>query len=278
MIETHTETLRDDANSEDCTAFGESIDGIAKYWNEHIHDLAIATHPVGSLGFFDELDAYRFDKLRYLPNLVDFSGFAEKRLLEVGCGAAIDLVRFAKGGAVVTGIDLAATSIELAEKNLALRNLEGDFQVMNGENMDFPDASFDVVYAHGVLQYTSNPAKMMQEIHRVLKPGGQVISMVYNTRSWLKLMSIAMGVALEHEDAPFIRTFTHHQFAELFAPFGNHRIVPERFPVPTKLHTGLKAILYNNVFVGAFNILPRFMTRWSGWHLMGFATKRETGR
>jgi ubiquinone/menaquinone biosynthesis C-methylase UbiE len=255
--------------------FAPPHDAIARYWNEHIHDLAVATCDIGSVGFFDELDAYRFDKLRYLPNLVDFAGYRGQRLLEVGCGVGIDLVRFARGGADVVGIDLAATSIDLAEKNFAQRGLPGEFHVMNGEAMTFADASFDVVYAHGVLQYTADPAQMMREIHRVLKPGGEVISMVYNTRSWLKFMSIAMGVPLEHEDAPFIRTFTRGEFIELFKPFGNHGIVPERFPVPTKLHKGLKAILYNNVFVGAFNILPKCMTRWSGWHLMGFAEKRE---
>ena len=36
---------------------------IRDYWNEHIHDLEIATHPVGSAEFFRELDTYRFEKL-----------------------------------------------------------------------------------------------------------------------------------------------------------------------------------------------------------------------
>jgi len=89
------------------------------YWNEHIHDLEVATQPLGSIGFFDELDEYRFDKLRYLPQLVDFSGFSGKKLLEVGCGVGIDLVRFAKGGTDVTGIDLAEVSIDLAKQNFA---------------------------------------------------------------------------------------------------------------------------------------------------------------
>jgi len=246
---------------------------IADYWNAHIHDLSIATHPIGSREFFDELEEYRFDKLRYLPKLVDFGGYAGCSLLEVGCGVGIDLARFARGGAKVTGIDLASVSIELARKNLAAHDVSGELRVMNGEDMTFADGSFDVVYAHGVLQYSADPARMVREIHRVLRPGGRAIMMVYNRRSWLKLMSAVMKVPLEHEDAPFIRTFTRGEFRSMLRPFGEFRIVPERFPVATRLHKGVKAFLYNKVFVGAFNVLPKFMVKWSGWHLMAFARK-----
>jgi ubiquinone/menaquinone biosynthesis C-methylase UbiE len=145
---------------------------IASYWDERIHDLAITTHPVGTPGFFQQLDEYRYDKLNYLPRLVDFSAHRGKAVLEVGCGAGIDLVRFARAGALVTGIDLSRTAIELARKNIEQNGLKADLQVMNGESMDFPDNTFDVVYAHGVLQYTADTNQMMREIHRVLKPGG----------------------------------------------------------------------------------------------------------
>jgi ubiquinone/menaquinone biosynthesis C-methylase UbiE len=148
---------------------------IAKYWNHHIHDLAIVKHPVGTKEFFTELDEYRFDKLRYLPQVVDFGAYRGKKILEIGCGVGIDLVRFAKAGAQVTGIDLSQTAIDLAGKNLCQNSLNGMLKVMDGENLAFPDASFDVVYAHGVLQYTSDPEKMVQEAFRVLNKGGEGI-------------------------------------------------------------------------------------------------------
>ncbi len=99
---------------------------VRDYWNDHIHDLEVATEPIGSLGFFDQLDEYRFDKLRYLPKLVNFDGYNGKKMLEIGCGVGIDLVRFAKGGAVVSGVDLAEVSIGLAQENFSLRGLEAD--------------------------------------------------------------------------------------------------------------------------------------------------------
>ena len=110
------------------------IDEIQRYWNERIHDLEMTDEPVGTLAFFDDLDEYRFDKLRYLPQLVDFSAFRGQRLLEVGCGIGTDLVRFARGGARVTGVDLAPTAIDLARKNFVLHGVTAEeLRVANGE-------------------------------------------------------------------------------------------------------------------------------------------------
>ena len=49
--------------------------------------------------------------------LVDFNGYRDKRVLEVGCGAGTDLVRFARGGAHVTGVDLSSSAIALARQS-----------------------------------------------------------------------------------------------------------------------------------------------------------------
>jgi SAM-dependent methyltransferase len=252
-----------------------SIDEIQRYWNERIHDLEMTEHPVGSREFFDDLDDYRFDKLHYLPRLVDFSAYRGQRLLEVGCGIGTDLVRFAHGGALVTGIDLSRTAIDLARRNFELHGVHAeDLQVANGEDIPYGDDAFDVVYAHGVVQYTRDASRLIRECHRVLKPGAQGIFMVYNRVSWLSAMSTLMNVSLEHQDAPVLRTFSIGEFRQLLAPFADVRIVPERFPVKSRLHKGWKATLYNTCFVGAFNTLPKALVRRFGWHLMGFGRKR----
>jgi ubiquinone/menaquinone biosynthesis C-methylase UbiE len=249
------------------------ISRIATYWDEHIHDLVITSYPVGTPEFFRELDEYRYEKLNYLPRLVNFSAYKGKSVLEVGCGAGIDLLRFARGGAQVIGIDLSNTAIDLARKNLEQNGQNTDLRVMNGECMEFADNTFDVVYAHGVLQYTADTEKMIAEIHRVLKPGGEAIMMVYNKNSWLNLMRNMTNVPLEHEDAPVLKKFSVTELKQLLHPFQDYRIIPERFPVKTKLHSGWKARLFNNVFVGAFNLMPKPWIRPFGWHLMAFAVK-----
>jgi SAM-dependent methyltransferase len=250
------------------------IEKIHEYWNHRIHDLEMTDQPVGTKAFFDDLDEYRFDKLHYLPQLVDFASFKGQRLLEVGCGIGTDLVRFARGGARVTGVDLAETAIDLARKNFALNDVAPEeLRVANGEALPFVDGSFDVVYGHGVIQYTANPAKLIRECHRVLKPGGTAIFMVYNRVSWLNAMSKLMKVALEHEDAPVLRKYSIAEFKELLKPFRETRIVPERFPVKSRLHKGWKAVAFNTIFVGTFNALPRSLVRPLGWHLMAFCRK-----
>lgn len=250
------------------------IDEIQRYWNQRIHDLEMTDQPVGTRAFFDELDEYRFDKLRYLPQVVDFGGFRGKRLIEVGCGIGTDLTRFARGGALVTGVDLSETAIELARQNLALHDVSAEeLRVADGEGLPYPDASFDVVYGHGVIQYTDDPARLIREAHRVLKPGGTGIFMVYNRISWLNALSKVMKVPLEHEDAPVLRKFSIGEYRVLLAPFADVRIVPERFPVKSRLHKGWKGVAFNTCFVGTFNALPRTWVRPLGWHLMAFCRK-----
>lgn len=246
---------------------------IATYWDSHIHDMAMTTQPVGTPGFFKDLEAYRFNKLRYLPQLVDFASYQGKTLLEVGCGIGIDLVCFARAGARVCGVDLSHTAIELARRNLDQNQLPADLKVMNGECLEYSQDTFDVVYAHGVLPYTADARKMVSEVQRVLKPGGEAILMVYNKFSWLNLMSLLTRVPLEHEDAPVLRKFSIGEFEALLGAFSRYRLIPERFPVKTKLHGGRKGFLYNTIFVGAFNLLPKFLVRPLGWHLIGFAVK-----
>ena len=249
------------------------IDDVRAYWDRHIHDLAITRHPVGSRGFFDDLDEYHFEKLHHLLRLVDFNGYADRRILEVGCGAGVDLARFAKGGAIVTGVDLAPSAIELARANFDQQGLRGELHVADGEHLPFADGSFDAVFAHGVVQYTADPRRLVAECRRVLKPGGEAIFQVYNRISWLNALSKVTKVDLEHEDAPVLLRLSIAELKQLLSGFSAVRIVPERFPVKSRLHRGWKGTLFNTFFVGTFNALPRALVRRFGWHLLAFCRK-----
>jgi SAM-dependent methyltransferase len=250
-----------------------TIADVRSYWNEHIHDLDISKETPGSRGFFADLDQYHFEKLHHLLRLVDFGGYGGKRVLDVGCGAGTDLVRFAKGGAIVSGVDISASAIALARQNFSQQGLQADLREADGEHLPYDDGTFDLVFAHGVVQYTPDSRALVNECRRVLKPGGEAVFQVYNRVSWLNALSKLMKVPLEHEDAPVLGKYSASEFRAMLTGFREIRIVEERFPVKSRLHGGWKGFVFNTMFVGTFNALPRGLVRRFGWHLLAFCRK-----
>jgi SAM-dependent methyltransferase len=246
---------------------------VRRYWNTHIHDLAISSHPPGTAGFFDDLDEYHFDKLHHLLRLVPFDGLAGRRVLDVGCGTGVDLVRFARGGARVVGVDLADSAIALARQNVAHRGLPASLLIGDGEWLPFASGRFDYVFAHGVAQYTGNGRRLVEEVHRVLAPDGTAVFQAYNRISWLNALSRLMKVDLEHEGAPVLRKYSPPEFRALVDVFPRVDLVFERFPVKSRLHGGWKGLAFNTFFVGTFNALPRRWVERYGWHLLAFCRK-----
>ena len=248
---------------------------VREYWNTHIHDLDITTHPVATPGFFADLDQYHFEKLHHLLRLVDFTAWTGRSVLDVGCGAGVEVVRFARGGARTFGVDLADSAIGLTRQNLAQQQLSAGLSVATGEALPFRDGTFDFVYAHGVIQYAASDRDVVAECHRVLRPGGLAMFQVYNRVSWLHVLSKVMKVPLEHEGAPELRRYSIGEFRDVLRAFATVEIVPERFPVKSRLHKGWKGTLYNAGFVGVFNALPKSWVRRFGWHLLAFCRKAK---
>jgi SAM-dependent methyltransferase len=246
---------------------------VRAYWNQHIHDLDISREAPGTPGFFADLDQYHFEKLHHLLRLVNFEGYRGKRVLDVGCGAGTDLVRFARAGAIVSGVDLSAAAVVLARANVAQQGLEADIREADAAHLPYPDGTFDLVFAHGVVQYSADPAGVVGECWRVLKPGGEAIVQAYNRVSWLNALSKLMKVPLEHEDAPVLEKYTAGELRKMLSRFREVRIVEERFPVKSRLHGGWKGVMFNTLFVGTFNALPRALVRRFGWHLLAFCRK-----
>ena len=246
---------------------------VRAYWNVHIHDLEISSQAPGSPEFFRDLDHYHFEKLHHLLRLVDFEAHAGERVLDVGCGAGVDLARFVRSGARGVGVDVAESAVRLARENFRQQGLTGTFLEADGEQLPFANDVFDLVYAHGVVQYTTDGRALVEECRRVLKPGGTAVFQVYNRISWLNALSKLMKVGLEHDDAPVLRKYSIGEFRRLLAGFREVRVVPERFPVTSRLHKGWKGAVYNSAFVGTFNALPRGWVRRFGWHLLAFCRK-----
>lgn len=234
---------------------------IRAYWNAHIHDLEVSSAPAGSPAFFADLDAYHFEKLHHLLRLVDFDAWRGRAVLDVGCGAGVEVVRFARAGAHVTGVDLTDSAIALSRQNLSHQGLKAVLAVADGEALPVASGSQDFVFAHGVAQYTGDDRRLVAECHRVLKPGGTALFQGYNRVSWLQLLSKVMKVPLEHEDAPVLKRYSMGEFKALVSDFSSVTLVTERFPVKSRLHKGWKGAAFNTLFVGTFNALPRALVQ-----------------
>ncbi|MGN6124503.1 MAG: class I SAM-dependent methyltransferase [Sphingomonas oligoaromativorans] len=98
------------------------------------------------------------------------------RILEVGVGTGISLPGYDRANRI-TGVDISEPMLEKARQRvhaLKLGHVEA-IAVMDAENMDFPDNSFDVVVAQYVITSVPNPEKALDEFARVVRPGGEIV-------------------------------------------------------------------------------------------------------
>ena len=98
-----------------------------------------------------------------------------QRVLEVGVGTGLSLTDYRRDNRVV-GIDISPDMLAIAHDRVqraGLNNVEGLLE-MDAEQLEFPDASFDVVVAMYVMTVVPNPEKVMAELRRVCKPGGEI--------------------------------------------------------------------------------------------------------
>src|SRR5213593_2802878 len=176
---------------------------VRAFWQAHPCGTKFSDAEIGTREFFARIEAHRYAKEWHIPEAADFAGARGLRVLEIGCGLGTDGVRFAKAGADYTGVDLTDAAIELARKRLELSGLRGELRVSDAENLDFADESFDLVYSHGVLHHTPDIARAVSEIHRVLRPGGRAIVMLYHRDSYNYQIGIRL---LRRAGIPLLRS------------------------------------------------------------------------
>jgi SAM-dependent methyltransferase len=250
---------------------------IRRYWDERIHDIELSNDPPGSAEFLAALDAYRYRRLDYLPRLVDFDRWRGREVLDVGCGAGLDLVRFARAGAHAHGVELSTGALSLARQNVLAAKVRAVLIQADGAKLPFRDESFDLVFCHGVLPFARDAAAMAEETWRVLRRGGMAILMVYNRYSWMSVLRAVPGVRLGHDDAPGFRTHSRVQLEALVRRFSERTIFGERLPAPTRLHKGGVSAIFNRFVVPLVGLVPRKWVQPIGWHLIAQCHKPVLG-
>jgi SAM-dependent methyltransferase len=132
----------------------------------------------------------RYALERGTAEMAQFERWADRDVLEAGCGMGIDGMRFARAGARYTGMDFSPTAIELARRNFEQQGVEGRFVLGSITDLPFPDRSFDLTYSMGVIHHLPETRRAVEEMHRVLRPGGQAVVMVYHRDSFNYVFSI----------------------------------------------------------------------------------------
>ena len=165
---------------------------VRAFWQEHPCGTKFADAEPGSPRFYELVEEHRYTKEWHIPAAADFSSAAGLKVLEIGCGLGTDGAQFAKAGADYTGVDLTEAAVELARKRFEISSLPGKFQTADAENLEFADDSFDLVYSHGVLHHTPDTARAIREIHRVLRPGGRAVVMLYHRDSYNYRVNISV--------------------------------------------------------------------------------------
>ncbi len=101
-----------------------------------------------------------------------FGDLQGKQILDAGCGLGGKTIAYAERGAEMFGIDINPQHIAWAKEYAAKQGRADNFSVGDAENLQFPDAHFDMVVANDSMEHFPHPDIALREFERVLKPGG----------------------------------------------------------------------------------------------------------
>jgi len=161
-----------------------SLQEVRTFWNTEACGTHFIQRFTDERDFFSKYREFRYRTEWHIPAFASFAQSRGKRVLEIGCGNGAEGVMFASHGAYYTGVDLTPQAVNATRRHFAAEGLDGQFRLENAERLSFADDSFDIVYSYGVLHHTPAPHSAVHEVHRVLKPGGVALVMLYHRHSF----------------------------------------------------------------------------------------------
>jgi len=158
----------------------------AEYWSflcgsQQARDLGVTDSSLASLKKFDD---WYFASYPYLTRHIPFDAMRGQQVLEIGLGYGTVSQRIAEAGAIYHGLDISPGPVAMANDRMRQIGLrEG---AVRGSALDSPfaDGAMDMVITIGCLHHTGDLQRALDEVWRVLKPGGRAVVMVYNALSY----------------------------------------------------------------------------------------------
>lgn len=192
------------------------------------------------------------------------------KILDVGCGAGFLSNKLAVHGHQVFGVDLSATSLQVAKKYDSTRSVV--YQMADAYHLPFANSSFDMVTALDFLEHVEEPQKAIQEFSRVLKPGGLFIFHTFN-RNWLAGIVIIQLVEWLVKNTPkhmhVLRLFIKPQELESYCKAADMTVLKIEGIRPV-----ISSLTLSSLFTGIVPAGLRFkMTKSLLLSYLGFAVK-----
>ena len=192
---------------------------------------------------------------------------ASLEILDVGCGSGANSRALAAKGHTVHGVDLSEAAIE----RYRLEGFEG--RVSDIENgLDYPDASFDIVFCSEVIEHMTSPEVLVRDMNRVLKPAGQLVLSTPNSAFWLyRLLGIFGYTVSELQHPKHFQFFSRRSLLKLLenADFRPQRVMGRNmYAILPELPKGMGRIATH---IG-FRRETRFRTGGHFWHLSHCST------
>ena len=255
-------------------AMSSQMQAVIGYWEWYMENTIVPGQDFASKGYFDAIKVDH-ERAYSSPNEnLDMPSLNGKTILELGCGIGLDTVELVRHGADVKAIDVSLMALDMAGKNLAFNGFEAPLERENAEALSYGSNSFDQVLSRGILMFTPDDSKIVDEIHRVLKPGGQVQALLHNRNSWYVAMAKAAGTNLVHEggDPPINRLYSVGKAKDMFRKFSDVKILMGRFPFASR-RKGPVAQVFNRVVVPISKMLPKPLMRPFGYYIIVKAVK-----
>jgi len=218
---------------------------IRAFWSAQVPYLEAGQKiaPVGRAEFYTAADAKRYRYETYLPAYLDRLAAGGGTLLEVGFGVGSDLRYLARRGMRVVGADLSPSNAQIAQGGFAARGLAGQTTAADGESLPFRDGSFDAVYSFGALHHTPGTGRAIEELRRVLKPGGRCLVMLYHQGLAYRLIALKLAVerirgrkvdrenfiSRAYDQTPLSKLYGQDDLRSLFSGFQDVRIAIESY-------------------------------------------------
>jgi len=163
---------------------------IREFWNENPCGSNFISYEQDK-AFYEEYDEFRYRTEGHILDELDQIDFKNKKVLEIGLGQGADSMQISLRGADYYGIDLTDESVRRLKERFKLFDLNYNSIIKdNAEKIPFEDNFFDIVYSHGVIHHSPKIDKIVSEIHRVLKPDGKAVIMLYHKNSFNYWVSI----------------------------------------------------------------------------------------